>query len=267
MVYHRIEFVLGYIYTQEDLVGEGILEPVYDGEKIFAYEPESSYKDIVHEWHHESPLHEKMYVLGKVIHSEPRKSGYHCGECKLSWTAYKKDETVGTECKPCAKCKLTWKNHKGGEKPEWCERCFAHIYKTYKRDGKDLRRMEALFVCSTCLGTCVHGVFDVKKMNKEVVTFDGFPPYSSKNKWGIDKTEKRNCVCFACHIPAVQVSYDDACKHCGYEQAFRDDHPRSYDNSFVGREEWRVPKEIRKDYGKDREMHVVALVDDCFCCS
>lgn len=303
MVYQSIDFYLGYLYTLEELVE---LEIVGRDDEDDPYEIDPEYEDNVHTWPCCSPLSRKMYVVGRSISSTQRKWGYSCGECHLSnHTKERWDQEVNEDEEKdekfrddlvglCDECKTNWLNHKGGHSslPKWCKKCIDKWDKSSKKLYLKLKLgetpvMQCLTVCDKCIGICVNGSFDVNKMMEEPVFFDGFPAYKVPKNPGVvfnpitgylqepkfewnRKTPLRDCLCHNCNLPSVQVAWDAPCPHCEFPQAFRDEYPRSYDNSFIGRIEYKVSDrvwDIENEFGKGKELHIIAIPDDCLSCS
>ena len=264
MVYQHINFYLGYICTREELLKDGLIQEVDED----FYEPTSGFESLVHGWHCCSELSQKMFVVGVRVCDTSRKWGYSCGKCTLQNHIEGAYDSENSDEKLCDQCLKNWKNHSGpfNNNPMWCENCYSKWDDFYKDlYGKD-RRMKALSLCDTCIGVCIEGTFDVVKMQNEIVKFDGFPPYMVNKKEETVDSEKKNCICMRCDRPCVNVAATDPCPHCNYPNAFRDEYPRSYDNSYIGRKNHLIPQSI-KDRFQNKQLTIVAIPDDCLSCS
>lgn len=151
--------------------------------------------------------------------------------------------------------------------------------------------MSAMTLCDTCIGICVDGTFDVCKMQQEPVFFDGFslkatssktqcpgmcPTATQTNFAGhvleskIDffneeqvtegnaelsnsNTVRTNAICRHCRRPATNVTEDDVCPHC--------EHPDAFTVSYS------LDRDLEQEFGQGKQLHVIAICDDCLSCT
>lgn len=235
MVWSRVNFYLGFVYTRDELISHEIFDESSDQVK-----PEFS--SIVHQWKCCAALADELFVIGKQIGTSKRiKSS--CGQCvPLNYSAGYTDEDPFKGV--CNTCKTAWLQHKG-TRPEWCSKCLAGQIR-FKPFGVK-NKMQVLVQCDDCFCLCEDGKFDVIGMQKDKpVLFDGVTSQSSNSFCNKCKTAVSNAsqTCPKCSLPFE-----------GIDKIF--EYELEHDEKF---------REISFKFGKNKKAHIVGVTDDCYKC-
>lgn len=244
MTFDKINFYIGYLCTAEEMLKHGLLFD--DGDEDNQYEINENYTDVIHTWKCCSDLSDKLFVVGTLLTSTHRRFHQSCGNCTLSNPL---DEEFSDPYQGlCTTCISNWKSHKTGirPRPDWCDSCLSKI-RSQKYFTNFESTMKPTFLCKRCIGVCVDGEFDVEEYQTNPSFFDGF-----NNK---DQETSINIVCYHCNHPSIINREVTVCPHCNYQFNQKDKH--TIDDSY----------DIPVDITFDKQLHVVAIPDDCLSCT
>ena len=241
MVWSKVNFYLGFLYTRQDLILNGLFD-----EETDQVNPEFS--AIVHQWKCCAALADELFVVGKLL-TTAKRIKRSCGQCVPVNHAVEYMDSDPFKS-VCDKCKSAWLNH-SVTRPEWCLKCLQVQYRFKPFDME--KKMRVLIRCNDCFCMCDKGPFNVIGMQmKEVIVFDGSTVEG--------RPQIMNAFCTNCDIPVSSVSSTSSCPKCSQPFQGID---RIMSLQISKDEEF---KQICAKFGKQRDCHLVGMTDDCYKC-